>query len=110
VVQDAVAHVTAHLDDDLSTAALANRAGVSERHLARLFLQEVGATPGRFVRRARTEAAAHLLTGTDLTVQAVATRCGFGTDEALRHAFVGRYGVSPSHYRATQSRAATGVG
>jgi transcriptional regulator GlxA family with amidase domain len=110
VVQDAVKHVTAHLDDDLSTAALANRAGVSERHLARLFLQEVGATPGRFVRRARTEAAAHLLTGTDLTVQAVATRCGFGTDEALRHAFVGRYGVSPSHYRATQSRAATGVG
>jgi transcriptional regulator GlxA family with amidase domain len=110
VVQEAVAHITSHLDADLSAASLAGRAGVSERHLARLFVKEVGATPGRFVRRARTEAAAHLLAGTDLTVQVVAARCGFGTVEALRQAFVGAYGVSPSHYRSTQSRPATAVG
>lgn len=104
LVQDTVSHVAGHLAEDLSAGALARRAGVSERHLSRLFLREVGATPGRYVRRARTEAAAHLLTGTDLTVEAVASRCGFGTVETLRQAFVSRYGVSPSHFRATQSR------
>ncbi|MFC7496436.1 MULTISPECIES: GlxA family transcriptional regulator [unclassified Nocardioides] len=103
LVSDALDHIASHLDGDLSTTALAARATVSERHLARLFLKEVGVTPGRFVRRARTEAAAHLLTGTDLTVRAIAGRCGFGTVESLRQAFVGTYGVSPSHYRATQS-------
>jgi transcriptional regulator GlxA family with amidase domain len=103
LVADTVDHITAHLDGDLSTSALASRALVSERHLARLFQRELGVTPGRFVRRARTEAAAHLLTGTDLTVHAIAGRCGFGTVEALRQAFVGTYGVSPSHYRATQT-------
>jgi transcriptional regulator GlxA family with amidase domain len=66
-------------------------------------------TPGRYVRRARTEAAAHLLTGTDLTVQAIADRCGFATVESLRQAFVAAYGVSPSHHRATQSTAGTRV-
>ena len=103
LVKVVVDHVAAHLDGDLSAATLAQRAGVSERHLTRLFLREAGLTPGRFVRRARTEAAAHLLVSTDLTVEAIASRCGFGTQETLRQAFQTRYGVSPSHYRATQA-------
>ena len=106
LVQDTIDHVAGHLADDLSAAVLAERAGVSERHLTRLFLREVEVTPGRFVRRARTEAAAHLLTTTDLTMEAVASRCGFGTPETLRQAFQSRYGVSPSHYRTTQARCA----
>ena len=110
VVQDTIDHVAGHLADDLSAAVLAERAGVSERHLTRLFLREVEVTPGRFVRRSRTEAAAQLLTTTDLTVEAVASRCGFGTPETLRQAFQSRYGVSPSHYRATQARCAPVAG
>lgn len=104
VVRDVVDHVAAHLDQDLSTAALAARAGVSQRHLTRLFVNELGITPGRHVRRVRIDAAAHLLAGSDLTVQAISGRCGFGTVESLRQAFVSAYGVSPSHYRTTQRR------
>jgi transcriptional regulator GlxA family with amidase domain len=104
LVQDTIDYVVGHLADDLSAAVLAERAGISERHLTRLFLREVEVTPGRFVRRARTEAAAQLLTTTDLTMEAIASRCGFGTPETLRQAFQSRYGVSPSHYRTTQTR------
>lgn len=106
VVQDTVSYASAHLPQDLSTATLAARAGVSERHLDRLFVQELGVTPGRFVRRIRTEAAAHLLTGTDLQVASIATQCGFRSAETLRLAFTTAYGVSPSHFRATQSQSA----
>ncbi|UYM06343.1 GlxA family transcriptional regulator [Solicola gregarius] len=106
VVQDTVSYIASHLDHDLSATALAKRVTVSERHLARLFLKELGVTPGRYVRRARTEASARLLTGTDLTVRTISSRCGFGTAEALRQAFASTYGVSPSHYRTTQSRSA----
>ncbi|AKU17128.1 GlxA family transcriptional regulator [Luteipulveratus mongoliensis] len=105
LVQRTVDHIAAHLDADLSAAALAARAGISERHLTRLFLREVEHTPGRFVRRARTEAAAQLLVTTSLTMGAIASRCGFGTAETLRQAFLAHYGVSPSHYRLTQSLA-----
>ncbi|MFI6520570.1 GlxA family transcriptional regulator [Spirillospora sp. NPDC050679] len=107
LVRQVVDHVTAHPDADLATAVLAARAGVSERHLTRLFIKHLGETPGRFVRRARTEAAAHLLVTTTLPLGAVAVRCGFGTAETLRQAFVARYGVPPSRYRATHST--TGV-
>ncbi|MEO3786767.1 helix-turn-helix domain-containing protein [Actinocorallia sp. B10E7] len=105
VVGRVVDHIMSSLDSDLTTAALAARAGVSERHLTRLFVRHLDRTPGRFVRRARTEAAAALLVSSPLPVAAVAARCGFGTAEALRQAFVARYGVSPSHYRSTQSSA-----
>ncbi|MGW0122450.1 GlxA family transcriptional regulator [Streptomyces sp. NPDC003327] len=95
-----VAHIAAHPQEDLSTPALAARAGMTPRHLTRLFTEHLGRPPGRYVRTVRTETAAHLLVSTTLPLAAVAVRCGFGTPEALRKAFADHYGVSPSHYRA----------
>lgn len=107
LVRRVVDHIASHLADGLTAPVLAAEAGVSERHLTRLFVDHLGKTPGRFVRDARTEAAAHLLTSTSIPVASVAAQCGFGTAETLRQAFVSRYGTPPSRYRATQSRSAT---
>jgi transcriptional regulator GlxA family with amidase domain len=107
LVKQIMDHVMGAPDGDLATATLAARAGVSERHLTRLFLKHLSQTPGRFVRQARTEAAAHLLASTDLPMVSVAARCGFGTAETLRQAFVERYGLPPSRYRQTQRRSAS---
>ncbi|MFC0546333.1 GlxA family transcriptional regulator [Kutzneria chonburiensis] len=99
VVRKLVTHIAANLDEDLGTTALADRAGVSERHLTRLFLDHIGRPPAKYVRETRTEAAARLLTGTPLPLAAIARRCGFGSAETLRQAFVGQYGIPPSRYR-----------
>jgi transcriptional regulator GlxA family with amidase domain len=103
VVRRAVAFVVANIDSDLSGGRLAAAAGVSQRHLTRLFLSHLGQPPARYVRRARTEAAARLLAATSLPVADVAARCGFGTAETLRLAFVATYGIPPARYRATQA-------
>lgn len=102
VVRRITDHIVSHLEKDLSTPALARLAGVSERHLSRLFLTSVGETPAQYVRRVRTEAAAHLLSSTQLPLTAVTRRCGFGSTESLRHAFLDRYDVPPSQYRLRQ--------
>lgn len=52
-----------------------------------------------------TKVSDRLLIGSDLAVEAIAGRCGFGTVDTMRQAFQRRYGVSPSHFRATQSPA-----
>ena len=104
VVRRVTDHIVSHLAQDLSTPTLARRAGVSERHLSRLFLTSVGETPGQYVRRVRTEAAAHLLTSTQLPLTAVTRRCGFGSTESLRHAFLDRYDVPPSQYRLRSTK------
>jgi transcriptional regulator GlxA family with amidase domain len=99
VVRRVVGHITADPAADLGTDALAAVAGLSARQLTRIFRAGTGQTPGRFVRRARAEAAAALLTGTSLPLPAVALRCGFGSAETLRLAFTDRFGVAPSAYR-----------
>ncbi|MFI9352417.1 GlxA family transcriptional regulator [Streptomyces lydicus] len=84
---------------DLSVDALADRAGLSPRHFARAFRDEVGMTPGRYVDRVRLEAARRRLEDTVDGVEQVARRCGYGTPEAMRRAFLRVLGASPAEYR-----------
>jgi transcriptional regulator GlxA family with amidase domain len=79
--------------------ALAAAAAMSVRHFARVFTEEVGETPGRFVERVRLEAARLALETTPDTLDVIATRCGFGTAETLRRTFQRRLNVTPDSYR-----------
>jgi transcriptional regulator GlxA family with amidase domain len=94
------AWVIEHLDDDLSVPALATRVHMSERNFARAFRAETGLTPAAYVEAARIERARRELETSDLGVDAVAARCGFGTVETMRRAFNRRLGVNPAAYRA----------
>ncbi|MGY1942802.1 GlxA family transcriptional regulator [Nocardia asiatica] len=91
--------VIADLCADHSLAAMAARAALSERHLSRLFRQEIGMTPGRYVKQARLEAAQALLESGDEPMTAVARRSGFGSEETMRRTFLDLLGTSPSDYR-----------
>jgi transcriptional regulator GlxA family with amidase domain len=89
-----------HLDADLSVPALADRAAMSERHFARAFKRETGATPAVYVEALRVERARLALESSAAPVEVVARQCGFGTVETLRRAFARRLGVSPAAYRS----------
>jgi transcriptional regulator GlxA family with amidase domain len=93
------AWVADHLDDDLSVERLAERAAMSTRNFSRTFRREVGATPARFVERARVEGARRLLEESTASVDEVATRCGFGTAETMRRTFLRSLHVTPTDYR-----------
>jgi len=84
---------------DLTVPKLAALAAMSERHFLRVFTREVGCTPAVYVERVRVEAARRTLEETDLGLDTVAARSGFGTAETMRRAFVRRLGVPPSDYR-----------
>ena len=85
---------------DHSVPRLAQRAALSERHFARLFIAQTGTTPARFVERARVEAARGLLEGSPAPVETIAEQAGFGSAETMRRAFVRVLGVAPADYRA----------
>jgi transcriptional regulator GlxA family with amidase domain len=78
---------------------LAESAAMSVRHFARVFTEEVGLTPARYVEKVRVEAARRQLEETDDTLPLVATACGFGSEETLRRAFHRQLGVPPDAYR-----------
>ncbi len=79
--------------------ALAAAAAMSVRHFTRVFSDEVGETPGRFVERVRIEAARRALETSTNTLEVIASECGFGSAETLRRSFQRRLNVAPDRYR-----------
>ncbi len=91
--------IVEHPGADCTVEALARRAAMSPRHLARVFAEEVGTTPARYVEQVRLEAARRRLEESADPVEAIATTCGFGTSETMRRAFIRALGVPPAEYR-----------
>ena len=94
------AWIMEHPGAELSIDALARRVAMSPRNFFRVFVREIGMTPGRFVERVRVEAARRLLEETSRAIPDVAAACGFGTPEAMRVAFLRTLGVNPRSYRS----------
>ncbi|MEN5074886.1 helix-turn-helix domain-containing protein [Isoptericola cucumis] len=90
-----------NLHEPLSLERLAHHAAMSTRTFTRRFRQEVGLSPGAWLAQQRLVRARDLLERTDLPVDAVARRAGFGTGASLRQHFARTLGVSPAGYRAT---------
>jgi transcriptional regulator GlxA family with amidase domain len=91
--------VVEHLGEDLSVESLARRVAMSPRNFARVFTRETGTTPARFVARARIEGARRALEDTGLPIDAIASRCGFGSAEHMRRTFRRHLRVVPREYR-----------
>ncbi|MFC0041751.1 GlxA family transcriptional regulator [Actinomadura rayongensis] len=87
------------LDEPLTIADLAARAGLAGRTLIRRFHAETGTTPLRWLLAQRLIRARELLERTDLPVDQVAERCGLGSAANLRAHFARELGVPPSEYR-----------
>jgi transcriptional regulator GlxA family with amidase domain len=81
---------------------------MSPRHLGRVFCQQVGMSPGRYVERIRLETARRRLEESDQTVEAVALSAGFGSTETMRRVFVSNLAVSPADYRRRFGRSQNG--
>ena len=99
-VQAAQEWVLAHLDQPMPLALLASKAAMSERNFRRVFQQELGCSPSTFVENARLERAKQLLENQgNLPLKTVAAHVGLGSEQALRHLFVRRLGITPVVYR-----------
>jgi transcriptional regulator GlxA family with amidase domain len=99
VVRDVMNTITADPRHNHTLGSLATSAGVSARHLSRLFLAETGHTPQHFVDRTRLEAACAILTSGPESLEHVAERTGVGSSESLRRLFQRELGLTPGAYR-----------
>ena len=85
--------------DQGSVEDLANRLGVGARHLARLFVRHVGATPGQVAGTRRVQIAKRMIGETALPLAEIAFTSGFQSIRRFNDAFLKTYGRTPSAFR-----------
>ncbi|CAI8692503.1 AraC family transcriptional regulator, regulatory protein of adaptative response / DNA-3-methyladenine glycosylase II [Burkholderia sp. IT-111MI5] len=91
-----------------SVDALAQRVGVTERHLRRIFAAQFGVSPVEFAQTHRLLMAKRLLTDTALPVAVVASTAGFGSVRRFNDLFRQRYGLNPLRLRKGAGASADG--
>lgn len=91
--------VQANLDKPFGVDHLARRANMSLRTFNRRFAATTGTAPHRWLINQRVALAQRLLEETELDIEQVAQRTGFGTAATLRQHFARQRGTSPQAYR-----------
>jgi AraC family transcriptional regulator of adaptative response / DNA-3-methyladenine glycosylase II len=92
-------------EDERTERHLADRLGVSARHLRRLFDSHLGVTPSALARSARAHFARRLLDDTDFTITEVAFVTGFGSVRAFNRALRQTFRATPRELRAKRRKA-----
>lgn len=90
-------------DDESGVGALAERLGVGERQLRRLFDKHLGAAPIVVAQTRRLLFAKQLIQDTDLSMSAISEASGFGSVRRFNDAFRKLYGRSPKELRVRRA-------
>ena len=91
------------LDSD-DGEALAARLGVTDRHLRRLFLRHVGASPQRVAETRRLLLAKQMLSDTALRMSDVAMAAGYGSIRSFNAHIRRVFGKTPTQLRGARAR------
>ena len=90
--------------DEYGVSGLARRLAITDRHLRRLLLAELGTTPLALARTARLQTARRLLAETGMPVTEIAFASGFSSVRQFNASFQEAYGRAPSALRSRAPR------
>ena len=94
-------YIRTHLTEEITIAALAEAAAVSQSECIRCFKGVTGTTPLRYVNQLRLQRAAELLTTTGDKIIEIGMACGFQDMSYFARRFREQFGATPQFYRKT---------
>lgn len=93
------AYIDEHLEEDITLHALAQQAGYSPWHCAKMFKEYTDKSPFEYIRKLRLSKAALVLRDEQLRVIDVALDFVFDSHEGFTRAFRKQFGVTPKAYQ-----------
>ncbi len=94
----------AQTDDPETLSALADKLGISDRHVRRLFHQHLGKAPILIRTENRLGLAKTLLADTGTSIADIAFSAGFGSIRRFNDAFKAAYNMSPTNWRKQNAK------
>lgn len=98
-LERAIEFIEAHHGQALRLAAIAEKAGLSPYHFARMFKAETGSSVHQYVMQRRIERARALLAAGRMPIAEVALACGFASQAHLTDTFRKHTGQTPGEFR-----------
>ena len=99
MVEAAVACMHGRFGDPLTVAEIAQNAGLGLFDFSRLFKEETGVSPGKFLDAVRIGEARKLLDSTSMSVTEISRAAGYDGLDSFADAFTAGVGLSPGRYR-----------
>ncbi|MFZ3560651.1 helix-turn-helix transcriptional regulator [Streptomyces sp. BH055] len=98
-MEDAIEYMRERYGDPLSIAQIAARVMVSRFYFTRMFKDETGTSPGKFLAAIRIHEARRLIETTSMSVTDVSIAVGYNSLGSFTNAFTAGVGVSPGRLR-----------
>lgn len=102
-VRRAIEYIHANLAEEVCLARIAQAAGLSTFHFARVFRHATGVTPYRYCLRARVERVKGLLLESEDSLAAIAVEAGFSDQSHMGNVFKRLAGLPPGAFRNAAS-------
>lgn len=99
VIDESVRYISEHLNKNISIQDLASLANLSLYYFSRLFKQETGMSPHRYIIMVRLEYSCFLLRSSNLTIKEIAYQCGFNSESNFCTRFRSVYRCTPQQFR-----------
>lgn len=98
--QDIIAYIADHYHEyDIKTDYLANMANLTPGYFGKLFAESIGKTVNEYILELRLSKSKELLESTDLSINEISSRIGFGNSTYFTSLFKKSFDVTPHHYR-----------
>lgn len=98
-IEKALNYIAEHYFESSLINNMASYLGITRNYLFLLFKENLGCSPSAYVIQFRLERAGQLLQQTELSLEDIASSCGYQEPAVFSKAFKKKYGMSPSYYR-----------
>jgi AraC-like DNA-binding protein len=88
-----------NIDKELTLDSIAREFNYSKAYLSRFFSEQTGYTLTQYIRKTRIERSKSLLLSLPLTIEEVASRCGFSDQKYFMKSFKKVENMTPSQFR-----------
>lgn len=103
LTRNIISYIHNHIKDDIKLSELAAKYTYSEYYLSRKFKEDTHTSLSEYIRREKLAEAKNLLSGTNMSIQEIASALSFSSRNYFTDIFTKEEGISPSKYREEHS-------
>lgn len=101
IIDECVRYISSNLDKELSVEQLSREFSLSPYYFSRLFKEETGVSPHKYLVMVRLDYSRYVLRSTNLTIKETAYRCGFNSESNFCTRFRETFGITPKEFRSS---------